>query len=258
MQAKEEGTNKNRWLLVNVQNVQEFACQVLNRDVWSNAAVKEIISEHFVFWQIYHDSADGQRYRQFYNVQEFPHIAIVDPRTGEKMLSWNSLDAATFCEQVTEFISAHPSPDGSSGAGSFPPTLPQASGSKSRRLEASTLYEQSEEEQLKAAIAASLKEAQRQAGVDVSDDEDDEIISCDSETESNPTSQKKASAAGQASKTTEHWESFIGNDPEKISQLLIRFPDGTREQKSFPADSQLKVRFILFLRADKSVFQFYY
>ncbi|KAH7962518.1 hypothetical protein HPB52_016664 [Rhipicephalus sanguineus] len=49
--AREVGRAKNRWLMVNVQNVQEFACQVLNRDVWSNSTIKSIISEHFVFWQ---------------------------------------------------------------------------------------------------------------------------------------------------------------------------------------------------------------
>ena len=91
--------------MVNIQNVQEFSCQVLNRDVWSNPAVKEIITEHFVFWQVwvklsylfnapttfgltsfflkvYHDSSEGQRYMQFYNVIEFPYIAVLDPRTG--------------------------------------------------------------------------------------------------------------------------------------------------------------------------------
>lgn len=56
-QAREVGRTKNRWLMVNVQNVQEFACQVLNRDVWSNATIKSIVSEHFVFWQVSHQSS---------------------------------------------------------------------------------------------------------------------------------------------------------------------------------------------------------
>lgn len=101
--AREEGAKLNKWLMVNVQNVQEFSCQILNRDVWSNTAVKSIITEHFVFWQVclkfnfdmyliyfifqvYHDTADGQRYMQFYNVTDFPHVAILDPRTGSLKL----------------------------------------------------------------------------------------------------------------------------------------------------------------------------
>ena len=35
-----------------VQDAQEFQCQVLNRDLWSNQGVKSIVREHFVFWQV--------------------------------------------------------------------------------------------------------------------------------------------------------------------------------------------------------------
>lgn len=52
LQARETGKERNHWLLVNVQNVREFACQALNRDVWSNSAVKEVVREHFVLWQV--------------------------------------------------------------------------------------------------------------------------------------------------------------------------------------------------------------
>ena len=51
-QARDVGSSQNRWLLVNIQDVKEFACQMLNRDVWSHQAVKGIIGEHFVFWQV--------------------------------------------------------------------------------------------------------------------------------------------------------------------------------------------------------------
>lgn len=110
--------------MINIQNVQDFACQCLNRDVWSNDAVRTIIREHFIFWQVstlflslpvnlspppplmlpslftqllftcsltcsmlslqvYHDSEEGQRYIQFYKLNKFPYISILDPRTGE-------------------------------------------------------------------------------------------------------------------------------------------------------------------------------
>ena len=53
IQARQAGEHKQRWLLVNVQDSKEFACQVLNRDVWSNHNVKDIVKEHFVFWQVH-------------------------------------------------------------------------------------------------------------------------------------------------------------------------------------------------------------
>lgn len=34
--------------------------------------------------QVYHDSEEGQRYIQFYKLNKFPYISILDPRTGEQ------------------------------------------------------------------------------------------------------------------------------------------------------------------------------
>ena len=38
-----------KWVLLNVQSQNEFNCQCLNRDVWSDDTVKEIVKENFVF-----------------------------------------------------------------------------------------------------------------------------------------------------------------------------------------------------------------
>lgn len=51
-EAREHAKTMNRWLLVNVQNQQEFSCQILNRDVWPDEQVREIINDHFVLWQV--------------------------------------------------------------------------------------------------------------------------------------------------------------------------------------------------------------
>ena len=52
LQAREHGQSQCKWVIVNVQNVQEFSCQQLNRDVWSDSTVKSIVQESFVFWQV--------------------------------------------------------------------------------------------------------------------------------------------------------------------------------------------------------------
>ncbi|XP_077987834.1 UBX domain-containing protein 7-like [Glandiceps talaboti] len=146
--ARETGQSQCKWVLVNVQNVQEFSCQQLNRDVWSNSAVKSIIQEHFIFWQVYHDSEEGQRYTQFYKITEFPYIAIIDPRTGEKLMEWHKLDSMTFCDLVTEFLSSHPIFDND---GLSPPP-------KKKVRRSDSIIDASEDSQLEAAIAASLAE----------------------------------------------------------------------------------------------------
>lgn len=106
--ARAEAQRINSWLLVNVQDVQEFACQTLNRDVWANAAVKELIRSNFLFWQIYHDSADGIRIGTYYRIKSYPSIFVVDPRTGELLTHLRAQDAVSFCDQVTTFLDTFP------------------------------------------------------------------------------------------------------------------------------------------------------
>ena len=56
--ARDAATASKKWLMINVQDACEFPCQVLNRDVWSNEAVKTILREHFIFWQVRKKSAN--------------------------------------------------------------------------------------------------------------------------------------------------------------------------------------------------------
>ncbi|KAM4604788.1 UBX domain-containing protein 7 isoform 1-T1 [Polymixia lowei] len=145
--AKDCGQLENKWLMINIQNVQDFACQCLNRDVWSNDAVRTIIREHFIFWQVYHDSEEGQRYIQFYKLNKFPYISILDPRTGQKMVEWNQLDVASFLEQATGFLAEHGQLDG-----------PSSHAPPAKRARSESLIDASEDSQLEAAIRASLQE----------------------------------------------------------------------------------------------------
>lgn len=81
VQACRDASKQGRWLLVNIQKVDEFACQCLNRDVWRDAQVREMLAQHFVLWQRVNDTTDALRYQQYYGLDEFPHLAILDPRT---------------------------------------------------------------------------------------------------------------------------------------------------------------------------------
>ena len=51
----------------------------------------------------------------FYPVVEWPHISILDPRTGEQLVTWSNIpDSATFCELVTDFLTSNPPLNGES------------------------------------------------------------------------------------------------------------------------------------------------
>ncbi|GFY48282.1 UBX domain-containing protein 7 [Trichonephila inaurata madagascariensis] len=241
--ARETGNASNRWLMVNIQDSQEFSCQVLNRDVWSNNDVKSLISKHFIFWQVYNDSIDGEKYMQFYKPVEFPYIAVLDPRTGEKLIEWHDVNSNNMCDLIQSFLKEHRTPDGSST------TSGKEFGTKF------SLLDQSEEEQLKAAIEASVKESNN---VNVEDDSDLETFDSDSESAGG-----KVSATGNISTHSDHsndaidvvglsenneqtsegmktWKEFLGNEDDPKSDLVLRLPDGKREQITWPCTTKLK------------------
>lgn len=85
--CRDYATEKNRWLIVNLQDHTEFLSQCLNRDVWSNENLKNIIRNYFVFWQVSIENMEGNRFKTFYNVEHSPYVAIIDPRTGEHLNS---------------------------------------------------------------------------------------------------------------------------------------------------------------------------
>ena len=167
--ARDSATSAKKWLMVNIQDACEFQCQVLNRDVWSNAAVKTILREHFIFWQQYKESEDAQRYLTFYPVSDWPYVAILDPRTGEHLVTWNKIDAASFCDLVTEFLSLHPSLDPSDPEKSEDP---EPKNKKAKPSE--SILDCDEDAQMRAAIEASLKEEKKKQKVENSDNSDDE------------------------------------------------------------------------------------
>ena len=49
--ARASAKDSKRWLLVNIQRDNEFSCHALNRDVWRDELVENLIGEGFVFWQ---------------------------------------------------------------------------------------------------------------------------------------------------------------------------------------------------------------
>ncbi len=49
--ARTMAKDNKRWLLVNLQSDAEFSCHALNRDVWRDELVENLIREGFIFWQ---------------------------------------------------------------------------------------------------------------------------------------------------------------------------------------------------------------
>jgi UBX domain-containing protein 7 len=111
-EARDEGKEEEKWLLVNVQDASIFDCQVLNRDIWKNKEIMATIKENFIFLQYAANDPKGMGYIQYYFQSRslenaYPHIAIVDPRTGEQVKVWSGPPvpgATEFLMQLYEFL----------------------------------------------------------------------------------------------------------------------------------------------------------
>ena len=87
-QACERALESKRWVLVNIQREGDFPSMVLNRDVWRDSNVRVVVESFFVLWQQPETSPMARDYVQYYQLQTLPHVAVVDPRTGERLRVW--------------------------------------------------------------------------------------------------------------------------------------------------------------------------
>ncbi|EFX89353.1 hypothetical protein DAPPUDRAFT_190703 [Daphnia pulex] len=246
LNARDTGKTVKKWIMVNIQNISEFRCQLLNRDVWSQKSIKNLVRENFLFLQLYMDSEEGQRYMNFYKVNQWPYVAVLDPRTGELMVEWNYSETSAYETLIAEFLATTSWGDEEKSA--CAPSEP-----KKRR---ETILDASEDDQLQAAIRASLaaSTAQNQKAP-VSDDEfqsdedeDQPTEWFDSESDSRASEPRKTEPEPpqpvgnrlEASGTADDdWERHLGPEADPISSIVFRFPDGSKEQKALPCTSTL-------------------
>jgi thioredoxin-related protein len=62
----------------------------MNRDVLSDETLQDFIKEHCVFIQLNVETTQGARYKNYYPVESYPHFAIIEPFTGERVRSWKT------------------------------------------------------------------------------------------------------------------------------------------------------------------------
>ena len=110
--VRADGKEKEKWILVNVQDSNIFDCQVLNRDIWKNPQIRDTVKENFIFKQFTKDDPQAANYIRYYfhavhSSDAYPHVAIVDPRTGEQVKVWSGTPVPTareFLDQLHEFL----------------------------------------------------------------------------------------------------------------------------------------------------------
>lgn len=65
----------------------------------------------FILNQVLSNTSDGRRYIDFYNVVEYPYLAIIDPRTGECMKTYSNITVDSLMSDLNDMLSTHASPE---------------------------------------------------------------------------------------------------------------------------------------------------
>uniref|UniRef100_A0A7S3L3F2 UBX domain-containing protein n=1 Tax=Amphora coffeiformis TaxID=265554 RepID=A0A7S3L3F2_9STRA len=230
--ARQVAKDSKRWLLVNIQKDSEFSSHALNRDVWRNDLVENLIREGFIFWQEMDVSPEGSQYVQRYHVYDFPHIAIIDPRTARLMWKkegWtqqNPITAETFAEMAMDFCSRN----------SFdrPPQAPRPPGAKAPPVKEKPVYELTEDEQLQAAMRASMEDVSAPAN-----EEGDNEVECLGTKDEMMEEDSKPPA--QPSFIDELLKVVVEDEPVKGARMQLRMPDGKRVVRRFNPTDPVKI-----------------
>ncbi|KAJ2082268.1 UBX domain protein Ubx2 [Coemansia sp. RSA 988] len=189
--ARQTAMREGKWVLINLQELSEFQCQALNRDIWRQDIVKEVVGKEFVFLQIATDTPEGRRFTTMYNPTSFPFIAAIHPKTGEQRTSFTRyMNVADIIEDLTTFTLNNALPKRAATSGSDNDSASSSRPSETAAYGYPRVRHMSEAEMMEAAIAASRTGSMQQPlTIDDSDSEpslgyDDDDTSSYSEIES--------------------------------------------------------------------------
>ncbi|XP_055850713.1 UBX domain-containing protein 7 [Episyrphus balteatus] len=265
--ARTKATSIKRWLLVNVQS-DNFNSQLLNRDVWSQIKVRDLIKTNFLLWQVSSDTSEGARFSTFYHCNETPYISIIDPRTGEELWKTEHPNKIDFLESLQVFLSEHAS-EGffqSDSTKPGPSSSMQSNTEKSlTRTVSSALHrkrtlsndhatELSEEEQIMLAVRNSLQENgfannSSKKSKTVSEDEEEafqEISDSDDDSQNTPVKYNGINTQDlnkNEKVITELHTAYLGASTDEITTLKIRLVNAGVDESvtiKWPSDTKLR------------------
>jgi len=131
-ECMQKAQESQRWIFANIQHKEVFDCHVLNRDIWSDETVSEVMMANFIFWQRDTETTEGAIFCERYKIDpcdkiQFPNLQIIDPRTGQSLKrwigsSWCRTGPLSVCDILINFLDQHSLTDTSLDIGTMPTT----------------------------------------------------------------------------------------------------------------------------------------
>ncbi|TEA19679.1 UBX domain-containing protein 5 [Colletotrichum sidae] len=231
--ARQEGKDDMKWIMVNLQDMSDFNCQALNRDIWKDPRIRERLAENFLFLQYDKDAVTAQQYISFYfhgvgheNPDNYPHVAIIDPRTGEQVKVWSGRpfpSPSDFHSQLVAFLDRY-----SLASNSKNPVADQAAPKK-------VDYERmTEEEMLEMALQNSLDTANGSSSKATASVYDPDAFTKSDASSGDAKSAEGVPAEPEAAPSQTAWAKIAGdkphtepeNNPATTTRIQFRHPTG--------------------------------
>lgn len=261
--ARDLGKEELKWIMVNIQDPSIFDCQLLNRDIWANQGINELVRENFVFLQYSKDDPRANQYLQYYfqeheSQDAYPHISIIDPRTGEKMKTWSGpkkLEASEFLMQLVEFLDRYSLDNKKKN-----PVAKR----KPEKPKAFDVGRLTEEEMLDIALQNSLAASGETAGPKEHDPDDltksfgdiskgkgreGEADATDAEASNGHAEEPEVAAPTTFSRIASDQPHVEPEQGPGTTRIQFRYPDGTRAVRKFKVDDPVS-RLYEWLKAD--------
>eukprot|EP00761_Pharyngomonas_kirbyi_P012531 gb/GECH01012558.1/.p1 GENE.gb/GECH01012558.1/~~gb/GECH01012558.1/.p1 ORF type:complete len:433 (+),score=119.25 gb/GECH01012558.1/:1-1299(+) len=220
--AMEEARKQGKWLLINIQDESNFDSLQLNRDLWSNEGIKDLVNALSIFWQEDRKNSEGQRACTFYDIEEFPTIGLINPKTGEISLKWTgSVTLAEFNDKLMSHVERYPLEVDN-------PTESQSSQPMSQSSDFSN-------DEMAEAISASLQESQSSKSQEIETNQNQEHSNIEKQSQENVKSPR-----------VDHTQ-YLGNKSDSgITRLQLRFPNGGKEVICLKTEAPLAALYDLF------------
>jgi hypothetical protein len=183
-----------------------------------------------------------------YQVNLFPHISIIDPRTGRLLWrkeGWTQespVTASSFAEMAMDFCSRN--------TFDRPPQAPRSGGGVGGGIAAALrpsqkrpVHEMTEDEQLQAAMRASIQDPAPAAEsiVALGDTDDDEVVEVSDARPMDVSEDAKPAAKKAGSSMIDELLAWrVEAEPGSGSRLAFRMPDGKRVLRKFAPSDKVK------------------
>ena len=98
----EEARKGKKLILVYVKSSSVFKCLHMNRDIWCNSELFEIIKDNIICWQVNCEHPEGKKFCMHYNINTYPSISILENETTQQISNINSIN--NYSDFISELI----------------------------------------------------------------------------------------------------------------------------------------------------------